>query len=193
MFDAWYNKITNNKNLTFEIGMSDTDSFLFKVSDGKSYRDHCKDFMDFSNYPETHSDFTLAHKAQLGYFKDELCAKFKCLEFVGLRSKCYAMNLYNLQTKEPSEKRVCKGVGRTCIKSRLHFKKYKNCLLQNKVYRDKFHAIRSVKHNLQTVCITKKALSFIDTKRWIYDCGIHSEPYGSILIQKYFNVCPYCK
>ena len=193
MFDAWYNKITKDPSLTFNIGMSDTDSFLFKVSDGRRYRKHSKYFMDFSNYPPEHRNFTIQHKAELGYFKDELSAKFKCLEFVGLRSKCYAMNLLDLKTKEPSEKRVCKGVGRTCIKTRLHFEKYKKCLFDSQIFRDSFNSIRSVKHNLQTISITKKALSFIDTKRWIYDCAIHSEPYGSVEIQKNHNICPYCK
>lgn len=193
MFDAWYNKITKNPSLKFEIGMSDTDSFLFKVSDGLIFRDSCKSFMDFSNYPTSHRDYSIEHKAQLGYFKDELCAKFRCLEFVGLRSKCYAMNLIELETNNRAEKKVCKGVGRTCIKSRLHFEKYKECLFGGKIHRDSFHTIRSKKHNLQTVHITKKALSFIDTKRWIYDCGVHSEPFGSVEIQKNFNLCPYCK
>lgn len=193
MFDAWYNKITKNSGLAFQIGMSDTDSFLFKVSDGQKFRNHSKEFMDFSNYNSDHRDYSNAHKAELGYFKDELCGNRKCMEFVGLRSKCYAMSLTEINTNGQTEKKVCKGIGRSAIKNKLNFEKYKKCLLNSEILRETFHSIRSVKHNLQTVAITKKALSFIDTKRWLFDCGIHSVPYGSIEIQKYFNLCPYCE
>lgn len=192
MFNAWYNKITNNTGLKFQLGMSDTDSFLFKVSDGRRFREHVRDIMDFSNYPPNHRDFSNAHKSELGYFKDEFCGKLKCFEFVGLRSKCYAMNLTNLDTNEQTEKKVCKGIGRSAIVNKLHFQKYKDCLLKNLTIRETFHSIRSVKHNLQTVSITKKALSFVDTKRWLLNCSIHSFPYGSIQIQQYHNYCPIC-
>ena len=193
MFDAWYNRITKDSNLKFQIGMSDTDSFLFKVSDGPRFREHVREIMDYSNYPPNHRDFNDAHKSELGYFKDEFCGKFKCLEFVGLRSKCYAMNLTDLETKTKTEKKVCKGLGRSAIANKLHFDKYKDCLLNHVDVRETFHSIRSVKHNLQTVSITKKALSFVDTKRWLLKCAIHSFPYGSIQIQQYYDYCPICK
>jgi len=192
MFDAWYNKLTKNKDLTFDLGMTDTDSFLFKVSNGKRYWKHCNDVMDFSNYPQTHPSYSNLNKAKLGYFKDELCGKFQCLEFVGLRSKCYAMNLENLTTLEQSDKKVCKGIGRAAIKNRLKFDQYKTCLFNSEIIRETFSSIRSTNHNVRTVSITKKALSFIDTKRWIFNCGIHSVPYGSYLIQIHYDKCPRC-
>jgi len=192
MYNAWYNKITKNSGLKFQLGMTDTDSFLFKVSDGKRFREHCKYFMDYSNYPPSHRDFSLSHKSELGYFKDELLGSLKCLEFVGLRSKCYALNLVNTITNETLHKKTAKGIGKTAIKSHLTFDKYKKCLFDSIIVRETFHTIRSVKHNLQTVAITKKALSFIDTKRYLFDCGIHSVPYGSIVIQKNSTKCPYC-
>lgn len=193
MFNAWYNLITKNSGLKFQIGMSDTDSFLFKVSDGQRFWNHIKDIMDYSNYPSQHRMYSNDRKSQLGFFKDEFCGKLKCVEFVGLRSKCYAMNLVNTETKEQTEKKVCKGIGKTAIANKLQFEKYKNCLINHKIIRETFHSIRSVKHNLQTVSITKKALSFVDTKRWLLNCGIHSFPYGSIQIQQYYDTCPICK
>ena len=191
MFDAWYNKITNNSECTFQLGMHDTDSFLFKVSNGEKFREHFDQMMDYSNYPPTHERYSADNKAKLGFFKDEFGGKLKCLEFVGLRSKCYAMNLKDLDNTIV-EKKVCKGIGRSAIKNRLHFEKYKNCLLNSEIIRENFHSIRSTKHNLSTISITKKALSFIDTKRWLFDCGLHSVPYGSIEIQQFYNKCPIC-
>jgi len=192
MFDAWYNKITTHSQLKFQLGMTDTDSFLFKVSDGKMFREHCKSFMDYSNYPSSHPHYSHLHKAALGYFKDELLGIYKCTEFVGLRSKCYALNLVNISTKETNEKKVCKGLGRVAIKNNLNFAKYKKCLFDEMVIRETFHSIRSVKHHVTTVAITKKALSFFDTKRWVFSCGIHSVPYGSIVIHYFHSTCPFC-
>lgn len=193
MFEAWYKKITGVPGLKFDLGMTDTDSFLFKVNDKKLLLDRCNSIMDYSNYPQDHHLYSQANKAKLGFFKDELCGKFVCQEFVGLRSKCYAMKLKDITTSELSDKKVCKGVGRTAIKNRIKFDHYKQCLFESTVLRQSYHSIRSEKHNLKTVLINKKALSFVDTKRWLFNCGIHSAPYGSYLIKQYRNACPFCK
>lgn len=191
MYDSWYNQMTT-ADCHFDLGMTDTDSFLFKVSDERKFFEHFNQYMDYSNYPNDHPKFSNQHKAELGYFKDELCGKFQCLEFVGLRSKCYAMNLQDKTTLVKTDKKVCKGIGRATIKNRLKFDQYKKCLFSNEVMRENFYSIRSVNHKIKTVLINKKALSFIDTKRWIFNCGIHSVPYGSYLIKKYNDQCPRC-
>jgi len=49
--------------------------------------------MDYSNYKEDHPLYDTSKKSQLGYFKDELDSDSKCVEFVGLRSKCYALKI----------------------------------------------------------------------------------------------------
>ena len=193
MFDAWYNRITKDSGCQFDLGMTDTDSFLFKVSDKKKYLSHCQEFMDYSNYPPDNPKYSIQKKAELGYFKDELCGILKCTEFVGLRAKCYAMNLESQSTLIKSEKKVCKGIGRSAIENRVKFEQYKKCLFNSEIIRENFFSIRSQNHNLKTVSITKKALSFIDTKRWIFDCGVHSVPYGSYLIEKFYNKCPRCE
>ena len=91
MFDAWYNKMMKT-GCKFDLGMTDTDSFLFKVSDPVKFFKKFNPFMDYSNYDENHEKFNKENKAKLGFFKDELCGKFICHEFIGLRSKCYALN-----------------------------------------------------------------------------------------------------
>ena len=192
MFDSWYNQITT-ANLTFDLGMTDTDSFLFKVSNAKKFYQDFLPHMDFSNYPSEHKMFSKENKAKLGYFKDEMCGQQKCLEFIGLRSKCYSMKLQDVTTNNVEDKKICKGVGRVAIKNDMKFEHYKKCLLESIVLRRKFYSIRSVKHQLKTVAINKLALSYVDTKRWIFDCGIHSVPYGSYLIRKCYNKCPRCE
>ena len=192
MFDAWYNKILTT-GLRFDLCMTDTDSFLFKVSNSEKFFNLFSCFMDFSNYPINHPKYSEDHKQMLGYFKDEFAGKRKCLEFIGLRSKCYSMKLIDIDTKNFDEKKVCKGLGRTAIKNDLKFEHYKKCLLENQIMRNHFYAIRSKKHQISTVLINKLALSYIDTKRWLFNCSLHSVPYGSYLIQKYYDQCPFCK
>lgn len=75
----------------------------------------------------------------------------------------------------------------------MKFDQYKNCIFKNETVRHEFHGIRSHNHNIKTVLIRKKALNFLDTKRWLFDCGIHSVPYGSIVIKKTYNKCPRCE
>lgn len=171
------------------LGMSDTDSFLFKVDNGKVFREHIHPFMDYSNYPENHALFSSKNKAKLGFFKDELAGRDKCLEFVGLRSKCYAMKFEN----PLYQKKVCKGLGRMAIKNRLKFNHYKDCLIKGIPKRFDFHTIVSKKHMISTMRLNKRAICHFDSKRWIFHCGIHSEPYGSCRIKKEkILFCPKC-
>lgn len=190
MFDFYYNKILTGKTFDVDVGMSDTDSFLFKVSNAQNFWNHISNFMDFSNYPITHPDYSNAKQSQLGYFKNELCGNVKCSEFVGLRSKCYSLKIKD-DKNVVSEKKVCKGLGRVAIKNRLTFKQYKDSLFKRKIFRHQFASIRSKQHNVATIIQRKKALSYFDSKRHIFSCGIHSSPFGSNLIKK-FKDCPFC-
>ena len=191
MFDFYYNKLTNNLPCTIELGMSDTDSLLFKVNNYNLFKSHVHSFMDYSNYPTNHPLFSNQNKSKLGFFKDELAGKYFCTEFVGLKSKCYSMKLHDtFQSNPPTDKKVCKGLGRLAIKNRLKFSHYKKCLFDNIPKRLDFHVIASRKHKITTNRVNKKALTHFDSKRFILKCGIHSEPYGSDLI-KY--KCKKCK
>jgi len=190
MYDFYYNKLLKNSPCKIELGFSDTDSFLLKVDKPKLFLKHIKPFMDFSNYEKSNPLFSDINKAKLGFFKDELQGKLECTEFVGLRAKCYALKLK--LDGNIIEKKTCKGLGRIAIKNRLKFKHYKKCLFKGIPKRFDFHSIRSKKHELSTIRINKKALSHFDSKRWIFDCGIHSVPYGSFIIQLQDNICPTC-
>jgi hypothetical protein len=191
MFDFFYN-VLKDPQFDLDLGFSDTDSFLFKTKNTNSYQKKVQPFMDLSNYPSDHKLFSLENKAKLGYFKDELGGKLTISEFIGLRAKCYALQMKERNDNIKIEKKVCKGLGKVAIEKRLRFKHYKQCLFQNKTRRFDFQTIRSTKQNIKTVRINKKAISYLDTKRWLFDCGIHSSPYGSSLILKYYNKCPKC-
>jgi Zn/Cd-binding protein ZinT len=170
-----------------------SDSFLFSVTNPDEFWIDMDKHMDFSNYEPNHPKFNTTNKAALGYFKDELCGSKKILEFIGLRPKCYSLNLEDKITSSISEKKICKGLGRTAIQKRLRFQQYKDCLEKKEIKRHDFATIRSTKHKVATIRQRKKVLTHFESKRFWYDCGIHSEPYGSYLIKKYYNNCPYCK
>lgn len=193
MIDLWYNKISNVPNSKLTLGMSDTDSFIFKTDNKEAFWQHVNPIMDYSNYDPNHPKFDLSKKAKLGFIKDEFCGKFKCEEFVGLRSKTYSLLLSDPLTKSNIEKKVCKGVGRLAIKNRLSFDQYKSCLFEQKLFFHQFFSIRTTKHVVKTINIKKKSLSFLDTKRYLLNCGIHSIPYGSYLVNKNNGVCLICK
>jgi hypothetical protein len=148
--------------------------------------------MDYSNYDKDHYLYDSSRKSELGYFKDELDCDSRCVEFVGLRSKCYALKIKKDSDRKYIEKKVCKGLGKIAIRNRLKFSEYKKCLMKKRDFRHYYTGIVSQKQNLFTVVRKKKALSCFDSKRWIYDCGIHSSPFGSSLITKYKNKCFKC-
>jgi len=193
MYDFYYNTLAKNAPFIIDLGMSDTDSFLFKVSNSKSFRHHINHLMDYSNYPKNHPLYTSANKAKLGFFKDELAGLYTCNEFIGLKSKCYAMKLKNKVSNLLLDKKVCKGLGRIAIQNSLKFDHYKQSLVKGIHHRFDFNSIISKKHNVTTMRLKKRAITHFDSKRWIYSCGIHSDPYGSASIKKQkYCICSKC-
>jgi len=69
MFDFFYNVLQKKFQGQIDLGMSDTDSLLFKVDNGKKFWKSLKSHMDFSNYPTDHPFFSTENKSQLGFFK----------------------------------------------------------------------------------------------------------------------------
>lgn len=169
MFYFYYNVLLErvpyqNVNLL----MTDTDSFCLQIKNFSLSA--IADYMDFSNYPKDHNLHDTSCQATPGFFKNELPIK-KCEAFCGVRSKCYALKL------EGEEKKVCKGLGRPAIQNRLQFSDYTSSLSEKKAIRHYFTTISSKKQQVRTVVQNKTAFSHFDSKRYIFDCGIHSRPY----------------
>ena len=66
MYDFWFNILTKNSPCQFDLGMSDTDILLFKVTKPQQFWNRMDDHMDYSNYDPTHPKFNLDNKARLG-------------------------------------------------------------------------------------------------------------------------------
>ena len=191
MYDFWFNQITKDSPCEFDLGMSDTDSLLFKVTKPQIFWEKMDPHMDYSNYDLSHPKFSLENKAMLGKFKNELGSEKKCVRFVGLRAKCYSLKLVD-RKKSESEKCISKGLGRVAIKNRLNFDQYLSSLYKGEVIRHSFASIKSQKHNVFTVMQRKKALTHFDSKRYLLCCGVHSYSYGHSFIRKYGDTCFIC-
>lgn len=186
------------KFLNCKVLFSDTDSLCLcieKESNGDGDNDQqnsllkLKALMDFSNYDPSHLMREDERKNQLGYFKDELKGNV-LKEFVGIRSKTYAMKILSNSLKKEDVLRRTKGITKG-YRNTIPFEKFKQCIEQFSRVRLDQYQIRAKNHALKTLLINKLCFSSFDDKRFLLDCGIHSVPYGSILT-KYVGTCPFC-
>ena len=170
---------------------SDTDSLFlcFKSKDRLSSLRKLSDIMDFSNYPPNHVLYHILYLNQLGYFKDETCSKIPA-EFVGIRSKSYAIKIKN-DDNTFVEKRLCKGVEASAVKKCIPYSMYRNTISTISSLTASMTRIRSKDHIIHIQALNKIAFSSFDSKRYLFNCGIHSVPYGSIEITK-TGQCPFC-
>ena len=162
-----------------ELLATDTDSFIIEVKHpaGEDPLEKLDTIMDYSNYDQSHPKFSASRKNALGYFKDELQGK-KLLEYVGIRSKCYALRMEGdeLITKAKS---VREG-----YKAKIPFSLFKKCINEiNRVSLTQYH-ITSKNHNVKTTKVKKVALSSMDDKRYLRNCGVHSFAFGSSQIEE---------
>lgn len=177
--------------------MSDTDSFILHFpSENKDVTfAHFAKFMDFSNYPSSSSLYNTKRKNKLGYFKDEMKGSSSISEFVGLRSKTYALKVVDNNLHTTKDKKICKGVKRSAVRNNITFEHYKECIDTMSVKTCDMHAIRSKSHKLYIIKQNKVAFSSFDSKRYILSCGIHTVPFGDFRLKRRKSVkyCFICK
>jgi hypothetical protein len=182
VYDQYYNVIKPLLNNRCQVLFTDTDSFCLQVVSPMSELEifeKLSPIMDFSNYPSSHPLYNPTRKNCLGYWKDELKSGVMT-EFVGLASKTYSMT-HKSPEGLPGFDSKCKGVGKG-FRKEIPFTEFKNCLTSIKDYQVRHFAIRAQDHVIRTVTGTRKCFSSFDDKRYLLNCGIHSEPYGSVYI-----------
>jgi len=189
MYIAYYDcfkNIFNDSRVLF----SDTDSFILSIKSSNLNIDlyNAKHLMDFSNYPTDHPLFNLQNQNKLGFFKDEFCSRL-IAEFIGIRAKCYALKSIT-QNNEFTDKRLCKGIESSAVKQYLPYSKYRESISSISSFTASMNRLTSKNHQLLIQCNSKIAFSSFDSKRYLFNCGIHSVPYGSIEITPEGN-CPF--
>ena len=200
MFSEYYGRIKPRlKNC--EILFSDTDSLALAVFSKKKISNLKKldDIMDYSNYPPTHPKYDTTNANALGFWKDELQGN-TFSEYVGLRSKCYAMQieskndvLHESKTNSKYLKSTCKGV-RKGYKKTIPFSKFRRCVQTIEQHNVTQYNIQSRMHVVNTVKLRKICFGSFDDKRYLFQCGLHSVPYGSCYIKdaERDEICPFC-
>ena len=135
-----------------------------------------KENFDMSEYSKSNPFYDETNKKVIGKFKDETGDKI-IRTFVGVRSKCYAMETETPITLKLEEKKVLKGIPKCIVKKQMTLNDYKKCVLENKDKTvDGIVGFRTKSLTNYTTVMSKKALSNKDDKR-IWD-GINSYAYG---------------
>lgn len=176
MYRQFYTKIYPSIGQNAQVLFSDTDSLCIGFHSNNKYPlSAIKEIMDFSNYPPNHPLYDNSNKNKLFYFKDE-CGGDRLTEFVGLRAKCYG---YKTHTGSFISK--LKGVTKSYRKT-VNFDNYLECIKFVRSFRvTQFH-LASVDHQISMTQVSRLAFSSYDNNRYIFECGIHSVPYGSVYI-----------
>jgi hypothetical protein len=205
MYDFFYNVL---RPYFGEKGVSllytDTDSLAIQIKTCDLLTDlkNLSSNMDFSNLNTLHPLFSPENKAQLFKFKEEFALR-PISRFCALKSKVYSFESacthnigvgYNGRCLHCNN--VCftgknfnrlKGVQKRTAKD-VHFSKYLSCLSEIKAHRERVTQIISNKQKLYTNVVSKIGLSSFCDKRFIFNCGIHSEPY-STKNEPFCNIC----
>ena len=173
MYDFYYNTLKKKYGDKLKLLGTDTDSLIYYVETNDIFEDmkQYKDVMDFSDYPKDHTLFNMDNCKKLGKFKDELNSK-QIEEVIFLKSKCYYIKCNQV------EKKVCKGVKKSVIKNELSKDDYKSCVEGINIIQKNMNLIRSDKHQLYSINVSKTAMNSIDYKIYLLNGGINTLAYG---------------
>lgn len=167
---------------------TDTDSFVLSLKELDFYKvmRENSDMFDTFSYPKP-NDFNIEPENNKipGPFKDELKGQIMT-EFVGLRAKCYAINVLNdnraleeLKNKNKKPRKTfkikkSKGIKMSVVKRKIKFSDYTDCIFKKKIepFKRKQNIFRSIKHKIYSIQQEKVALNPADDKRYLIkpDC-----------------------
>ena len=174
MYETFYGPIQrlSEPRLLF----TDTDSFLIHTTNSNSAEEFEKivDIMDFSNFPSDHPLYSTTNKKVMGFYKDETGGG-QISEFIGLKAKCYALDVEGAST--PSVR--CIGIKKNWIKRHLTMNHFRNVIKNTGFKRAHLNMLRGKDHKMFVQKVNKMALNSFDNKRFLKDCGICSLSYGN--------------
>jgi len=205
MYDFYYNILQkyfgeNGVQLLY----SDTDSLAIQIKTHNILKDlkNLSEYFDFSNLDKNHPLFSEKNKAELFKFKEEFCLR-PISRLCALKSKVYSFEILCEHKEGIDGRSKCikcrnskgkylnfnklKGIQKKTARE-IHFEKYLKCLKNLAHERSRVHQITSSAQHVHTKFINKVSLSSFDDKRYIYNCGIHSEPFSDNNV----NFCAIC-
>lgn len=191
----------------FSLG-GDTDSLFLSMQTPNVYDDILskKHEFDLSNFPEKHNIWGNYHdptnEKRLGKMKDEMAGKVVS-HFVYLKPKMYTYRYVDVDMEEIEVEgqkvykfkefshgvvyKDCKkgkGIARQALTEQCDFEQFTKCLEAPVQFYTKSNHIRSYKHDVYNVEITKSSLNGLNYKRYDLPCGT-SLPFGHKDIKLY--------
>ena len=129
-------------------------------------------FYDFSKYPKTHDLHSVENKKVIGKFKDET-SSVPIREFVELRSKMYAFQVFESKKNKLVDSKKLKGVKKNVVKNEITFNHYMTSLLGEQKtdiqQKSTFNCIRSYNHEVYSVKVHKVSLCASDDRIYLVD------------------------
>ena len=192
-FEIYYKILRKEFGPSTELCISDTDSFFIKVKSrdiDQSFK-NILPILDTSNLPKNHDLFSEINKNSPFYLKDEskgVFIKFLCAPAV----KSYAIQYYG---EGKDDKITCKGTPKYTFNKTLNYKNFENTLFNKQktiIYSKRIVTDRKTR-DVNTISNYKVALSGLDTKRYILNCGIHTYAFFHNNISKHYAYCFKCK
>ena len=194
MYDFHYNFIIPNFPDT-KLGFTDTDSFCYQIRCETDIYQKIKEldpderWMDWSNFPQDHPNFSMKNKLVPGKFKDE-GAGSQFVEGFFLRSKMYCL----INESEGLNKSTAKGINKTVKDKVLKRENYYNALFNptapseaNDYNKVTMKRILCRDHKMYTVSQRKTGLSSYNDKVWvsrINDTTWDTHSYGHYSLRK---------
>lgn len=170
MYKFLYNYLKPKYGPNVLVTYTDTDAYILDIKTIDVYADirvNTDPFDTWDYEPDNIFGIKRCNNKVLGKFKDELKGQIAS-EFVGLRSKCYA-----LRTAGKIDKlKKAKGIKKNVLRDKVSFEDYLKCVKENCIEIRKQYTIRSKSHDVYTISTTKIALNPFDDKRYIItpDC-----------------------
>jgi len=183
MYEFYYNYLKDHYGDKCKLLFTDTDSLCCEIETEDIYAEMALnlDMFDTSNFPPDHPLFSMQNHRVLGKMKSET-GSLPPDEFVGLRPKCYSLNVPGAISK--CQKKV-KGVQKHYVKKHVRHGNFIEVLRNSqKTKMANFCIIRSKKHNVRTVRVNKLCLCAIDDKRYVLEDGERTLAYGHRLLKK---------
>lgn len=174
MFTFWY-KFVKEYYPESTLAYSDTDSFVIKFYVDNIYdemKKHSSEF-DMSDYDPNHKIwgkyFDETNKKVLNKMKDEV-SNGVMTKFCALKSKLYSYEYVKIDDDgkivgDRIEEKKAKGVPRVAQK-KTRLSEYVDCIDNVSQTFASFKTIRSFKHQIHTLSMTKKCLNRFDNKRF---------------------------